>query len=101
MFGIEKNEQRARANSNRSVDVKVDGNDVIGEADAQLRDGHMTIVFLVGVERRAIDERDGEAGVVRTRRFHDVGTNLQVGYAVYVLQTGESLAMFPARLGVD
>src|SRR5436190_23557362 len=59
-------------------DLEVDGDDVFAEGRAELRDWDVLIVFLICVERRAVRKRNRQAGVVRPRRSHDVGANLQI-----------------------
>jgi hypothetical protein len=60
------------------LNLEIDRDDVVAEADAELRDRHVTLVLLVGVERGAIWKRNREAGVVGARRMDDVLANLQV-----------------------
>src|SRR5258708_26180305 len=61
-FDVRNREERTVSN------VEIDRDDVLAEADAELRDGDVPIVRLIRVERRAIRERDREARVVRPRR---------------------------------
>ena len=68
----------------RGSGFEIDGDDRLAEIAAQLRDGHVTRIGRVAVERRAIAEENDEAGVVRPRRADDVLAHFEVHDAVDV-----------------
>ena len=66
-----------------------------------LRNGHVTRMFLISVERRAIDERDRKAGVVGAGRADHVGANLEAGDSVYIVQGRQPGAVVVLCLDAD
>src|SRR3954454_15680983 len=61
-----------------ALNLEIDRNNVLRERCSVLRNRHVTVVCLVGVERCPIRERDHQRRIVRSRRPHHVLTNLQV-----------------------
>src|SRR4029434_9117194 len=55
------------------LNLEIDRHNVVAERHAMLRNGNVTWMLLIGVERRAIDEGDCKAGVVGAGRADDVG----------------------------
>src|SRR5438874_4266373 len=90
-FDVRNRQQRTVLN------LKIDRDNVFAKGHSELRNWDVARMFLVRVERCAIDERDRQAGIVRTRRSDDIGANLQAGNAVDILQRGESGAMVVLR----
>ena len=72
------------------VRSEIYGHDVLAEAHAELRNGHMMRVGLVGIEGSAVPEFDDESGVVRTRRPDDVGADRQLEDAFNGMQPAEA-----------
>src|SRR4029077_7236679 len=84
-----------------ALNLEIDRHDVFAKRHAVLRNGHVTRMFLIGVERRTIDERNREAGVVRAGRADDVGANLEAGDSVYIVQGRQPGAVVVLCLDAD
>src|SRR5262245_54876903 len=69
-----------------ALNLEIDRHDVVAERRAMLCNRNVTRMPLIGVERRAIDERDRKAGVIGAGRADDVGANLEAGNSVYIVQ---------------
>src|SRR5436190_6910449 len=84
-----------------ALNLEIDRHDVFAKRHAVLCNGHVTRMFLIGIERRAIDERDRKAGVVRAWRADDVGANLEAGDSVYIVQGRQPGAVVVLYLDAD
>src|SRR5262249_11611642 len=66
----------------RLCGFEINRHDVIADADAELRDGDVSRVSLIRIERGPIGKGDDQARVVRAGGVHEVFANPQVGDAV-------------------